>query len=155
VSGIPGIFLALLFLFTATEPARTLNEDQELVTKAHGNEMTRGNFNSIEDNCKVKYESNCETDGVGHNGNVDEKQSNEALGDSDTTSSLGDGSKLTIIHQGKGDVHGQNDSQWDIFMKGIKIGWNILRNPAMVFLLLGACVRHAGRIKWKLQSVTI
>lgn len=66
---------------------------------------------------------------------------------------------LAIIHNGKekctqgggvdeaNPIGGRDMTQWGAFIHGVTIGWNILKNPAMVFLLVGACVRHAGKIQ--------
>lgn len=52
-----------------------------------------------------------------------------------------DGSNLTIITT-KDEV---DPDRCNTCSQGLSITWDILRNPAMVFLAFGACIRHFGK----------
>ncbi|XP_035709150.1 uncharacterized protein LOC118436091 isoform X2 [Folsomia candida] len=165
VSGIPGIILAVIFLFTAIEPSRTLSDaENEAITVSVTINIGSETYNETNDgNGVVKYTNKEHSDPHGVAGCVGHGDNSGGGGDLTTArpkvmmdmeedvTNHGDGSNLTIIQKEKGG-NNASGSRWGELLHGLRIGWKIMKNPAMIFLLVGACVRHSAGFCWGYNS---
>lgn len=153
-----------MLFFTVTDPPRT--DTKEGHDKTIKPQVDRNNssasFAAIEGNCSDKIAEKdahqlgdkveipvCHSKGDDHNETVGVEGvcKNGEIFLQDKVTCQTNESDFTVIQGNKGGTVNAttNDySQWETLVMGLRLGWDILKNPAMVFLLLGACVRHAG-----------